>query len=68
MYSSIFHHCVMVEYNLSYSSTKSSLENVNLNTLISYTKDGDIYNFLDDYNETPLLFITIELLTKNIMK
>ena len=28
-----------------------STENVNLNTLISYTKDGKTHHFLDDYNE-----------------
>ena len=28
-----------------------STENVNLNTIISYEKDGSTYNFLDDYDE-----------------
>lgn len=28
-----------------------SVENVNLNTIISYKKDGDTYNFLDDYED-----------------
>ena len=33
-----------IEYNLF-----RSVENVNLNTLISYKKDGNVNNFLDDY-------------------
>ena len=28
-----------------------SVENVNLNTIISYKKDGKIHHFLDDYDE-----------------
>lgn len=28
-----------------------SVQNVNLNTIISYEKDGQIHHFLDDYNE-----------------
>lgn len=28
-----------------------SVENINLNTVIAYKKDGKIYNFLDKYNE-----------------
>lgn len=30
-----------------YNSTK----NVNLNTIISYAKDGKTYHFMDDYNK-----------------
>lgn len=30
-----------------YSSTK----NVNLNTLISYVKDGKVHSFMDDYDK-----------------
>ncbi len=30
-----------------YNSTK----NVNLNTLISYVKDGEIHHFMDDYDK-----------------
>ena len=30
-----------------YGSTK----NVNLNTLISYTKDGESHHFMDDYDK-----------------
>ena len=33
-----------VDMNI-YNSTK----NVNLNTLISYVKDGEVYHFMDDY-------------------
>lgn len=35
-----------VDMNI-YSSTK----NVNLNTLISYVKDGKVYSFMDDYDK-----------------
>lgn len=35
-----------VDMNI-YNSTK----NVNLNTIISYVKDGKTYHFMDDYNK-----------------
>lgn len=35
-----------VDMNI-YSSTK----NVNLNTLISYVKDGKVHSFMDDYDK-----------------
>ena len=35
-----------VDYNI-YNSTK----NVNLNTIISYEKDGEVHHFMDDYEE-----------------
>ena len=34
------------EVDITYNSTK----NVNLNTLISYVKDGQVHHFLDDYD------------------
>ena len=37
---------VQKEKNI-YNSTK----NVNLNTLISYVKDGEVHHFMDDYEE-----------------
>ena len=36
-----------VDMNI-YNSTK----NVNLNTIISYIKDGEVHNFMDDYEES----------------
>ena len=35
-----------VDMNI-YNSTK----NVNLNTLISYVKDGEVHHFMDDYDK-----------------